>query len=203
MGDVALSQYPEVNLFLRGIVPLVGYPSCVSYYDRSERFAGESKYPLRKMIEFALDAITSFSVVPLRIITAIGFLVFLVTIVTGVWIIWVKWGAGDAVPGWASTVLPMLFLGGIQILCLGVMGEYLGKIYSETKGRPRYFVERCVNTLHAERERSDQNPYRQPQTQSWQPALTVQGQSTHSTPVMPRTNQPGVLSDVRSSVANR
>lgn len=140
----SLKEFSEVNLFLRGIVPLIGYRSSTVHYNRTERFAGESKYPLRKMIEFALDAITSFSVVPLRIITGIGFVVFAVTILTSMWILWVKFGTGDAIPGWASTVLPMLFLGGVQILCLGVMGEYLGKIYSETKARPRYFIERIV-----------------------------------------------------------
>ena len=142
----ALKEFGEVNLFLRGIVPLIGFRSCMVYYDRTERFAGESKYPLRKMIEFALDAITSFSVVPLRIITAIGFIVFGGTLFASFWILWIRFVTGDAVPGWASTVLPMLFLGGIQILCLGVMGEYLGKIYAETKARPRYFIERVVQS---------------------------------------------------------
>lgn len=139
-----LKQFREVNLFLRGVVPLIGYASSVVYYDRSARFAGTSKYPLRKMIGLALDAITSFSVVPLRIITFIGFAVFLLSLVMAGWILWVKFYDGQAVPGWASTVLPLVFLGGVQILCLGVMGEYLGKLYSESKARPRFIIEKIA-----------------------------------------------------------
>lgn len=138
----ALREFREVNLFLRGIVPLIGLNSAVVYYDRHERFAGETKYPLRKMVGLALNAITSFSVTPLRNITAIGFLIFAGSMVTSAWVLWVRIFSDTAVPGWASTVLPMYFLGGIQILCLGVIGEYLGKLYSETKARPRYIVER-------------------------------------------------------------
>lgn len=138
----ALREFREVNLFLRGIVPLIGLNSAVVYYDRHERFAGETKYPLRKMVGLALNAITSFSVTPLRIITAIGFLIFAGSMVTSAWVLWVRIFSDTAVPGWASTVLPMYFLGGIQIPCLGVIGEYLGKLYSETKARPRYIVER-------------------------------------------------------------
>jgi glycosyltransferase involved in cell wall biosynthesis len=137
----ALEGFQEVNLFLRGIVPLIGFRSCMVYYHRGERFAGKSKYPLRKMIEFALDAITSFSVVPLRIITAIGVIVFLGTMAVSAWTLWIRLATDRAVPGWASTLLPLLFVGGVQILCLGVIGEYLGKIYIETKARPRYFIE--------------------------------------------------------------
>jgi polyisoprenyl-phosphate glycosyltransferase len=137
----ALKHYREINLFVRGIVPLVGFRSSIVYYERSVRFAGESKYPLKKMVEFALDAITSFSVAPLRMITAIGFVVFLLTILLSIWTLWVALGSERAVPGWASTLLPILFLGGIQILCLGVMGEYLGKTYIEVKSRPRYIIE--------------------------------------------------------------
>lgn len=138
----ALREFREVNLFLRGIVPLIGLNSAVVYYDRHERFAGETKYPLRKMVGLALNAITSFSVTPLRNITAIGFLIFAGSMVTSAWVLWVRIFSDTGVPGWASTVLPMYFLGGIQILCLGVIGEYLGKLYSETKARPRYIVER-------------------------------------------------------------
>ena len=140
----ALHEFREVNLFLRGIVPLIGLNSAVVYYDRHERLAGETKYPLRKMLGLALNAITSFSVTPLRIITAIGFLIFVITMVTSLWVLWVRIFSDTAVPGWASTVLPMYFLGGIQILCLGVIGEYLGKLYSETKARPRFIVERVI-----------------------------------------------------------
>jgi len=140
----ALREFREVNLFLRGIVPLIGLNSAQVYYDRHERLAGETKYPLRKMLGLALNAITSFSVTPLRIITTIGFLIFLFTMATSLWVLWVRLFSDSAVPGWASTVLPMYFLGGIQILCLGVIGEYLGKLYSESKARPRYFIERVV-----------------------------------------------------------
>ena len=140
----ALKSFREVNLFLRGMVPLIGFQSAIVYYTRSERFAGESKYPLRKMLALALDAVTSFAVAPLRFITGIGFLVFVLSILMGLWTIWVKLFTDHAVPGWASTMLPIYFLGGIQILCIGVLGEYLGKVYQETKGRPRYIIEKHV-----------------------------------------------------------
>jgi glycosyltransferase involved in cell wall biosynthesis len=140
----ALKGFREVNLFLRGMVPLIGFKSAIVYYTRSERFAGESKYPLRKMLALALDAVTSFSVAPLRLITGIGFLVFVLSILMGLWTIWVKLFTDHAVPGWASTMLPIYFLGGIQILCIGILGEYLGKVYQETKGRPRYIIEKHV-----------------------------------------------------------
>lgn len=140
----ALRQYREVNVFLRGIVPLVGFPTAVVEYERSERLAGTSKYPLRKMISFALEGLTSFSVVPLRIITFMGTLVFLITFGLGVWVLYVRLFTDLAVPGWASTMLPMFFLGGVQILCLGVMGEYLGRLYQEMKARPRYIIEKKI-----------------------------------------------------------
>jgi glycosyltransferase involved in cell wall biosynthesis len=137
----ALKEFREVNLFLRGIIPLIGFESAVVYYDRNARFAGESKYPLRKMIALALDAVTSFSVVPLRFITLIGFGVFFLTACMIVFILWVRFFTDLAIPGWASTLLPIYLLGGIQILCLGVIGEYLGKLYAESKARPRYLIE--------------------------------------------------------------
>ena len=140
----ALRQYREVNVFLRGIVPLVGFPTAVVEYERSQRLAGTSKYPLRKMISFALEGLTSFSVVPLRIITFMGTLVFLITFGLGVWVLYVRLFTDLAVPGWASTMLPMFFLGGVQILCLGVMGEYLGRLYQEMKARPRYIIEKKI-----------------------------------------------------------
>jgi hypothetical protein len=136
-----LGQFREANLFLRGIVPLIGFRRAIVEYDRGERFAGESKYPLRKMIAFALDGITSFSVTPLRLISLIGFVVFMFTLVMTVWVLWVRIFSVGAVPGWASTVLPLYFVGGVQILCLGVIGEYLGKIYTEVKERPRYIID--------------------------------------------------------------
>jgi glycosyltransferase involved in cell wall biosynthesis len=141
---VALKNFGEVNLFLRGIVPLLGFRSSVVYYARAERFAGVSKYPLRKMLALALDGVTSFSVVPLRFITMIGFLVFLGSCAMGLWTLWVRLFTTHAVPGWTSTLLPIYFLGGIQILCVGIIGEYLGKVYQETKGRPRYIIEKLV-----------------------------------------------------------
>jgi glycosyltransferase involved in cell wall biosynthesis len=140
-----LKEFREINLFLRGIVPLIGYKPSIVYYDRDARFAGESKYPLRKMIGLAFDAVTSFSTMPLRFITFLGFLVFLFTVVMGGYVLWIRLFTDVAVPGWASTLLPVYFLGGIQILCLGVIGEYLGKLYSETKARPRFLIEQVTS----------------------------------------------------------
>jgi polyisoprenyl-phosphate glycosyltransferase len=140
----ALKSFREVNLFLRGMVPLIGFKSAIVYYTRAERFAGESKYPLRKMLALAWDAVTSFSVAPLRFITGLGFLVFLLSAAMGAWTLWVRLFTDHAVPGWASTMLPIYLLGGLQILCIGVLGEYLGKVYQEAKARPRYIIEKCV-----------------------------------------------------------
>lgn len=144
-----LMQFGEANLFLRGVVPLLGLRSCTVHYDRRARLAGESKYPLRKMIEFALDGITSFSVRPLRLITALGFLLCLGCLSLAAWALFVKLTSVDAVPGWASTILPIYFLGGVQLFCLGVLGEYVGKIYMESKKRPRFLVERMARNSHA------------------------------------------------------
>lgn len=140
----ALKQFREVNLFLRGMVPLVGFKSAIVQYDRSERFAGVSKYPLRKMLGFALDAVTSFSVVPLRLITLTGFVVFTLSAMMVGWSLWVRLFTTETVPGWTSTILPIYFLGGLQILCVGIIGEYLGKLYQEAKARPRYIIEKLV-----------------------------------------------------------
>ena len=148
-----LKQYSEVNLYLRGMVPLIGFKSEVVYYDRTDRFAGESKYPLRKMIAFALDAVTSFSVVPLRLITFAGFLIFIASMMVTLWALWVRLFTQDSVPGWTSTVLPMYFLGGIQIFCIGMLGEYIGKTYAEVKSRPRFFIEKMIS--HAQTCRED------------------------------------------------
>jgi glycosyltransferase involved in cell wall biosynthesis len=137
----ALRGYEEVNLFLRGIVPMIGYKSEQVLYDRADRFAGESKYPLRKMLAFAVDGITSLSVTPLRMITAIGFILSLVSFVAVAWVFYVRFITRAVVPGWASVVLPVFFLGGVQLVGIGVLGEYIGKIYLETKRRPRYFIE--------------------------------------------------------------
>lgn len=140
----SLRQYDEVNVFLRGVVPLLGYRSATVRYDRAERFAGVSKYPLKKMLSFAIEGVTSFSVVPLRLITFLGFLVCALSFVM---IVYVLYGAlvRDAVlPGWASSVIPIYFLGGVQIMAIGVLGEYIGKIYMESKRRPKYFIESRV-----------------------------------------------------------
>jgi glycosyltransferase involved in cell wall biosynthesis len=140
----ALRDYREVNLYLRGIIPLLGFRSTTVEYARKERFAGESKYPLGKMIKLALQAITSFSTVPLQIITLTGFLVFAGAMAVSAWVLWGHFFSNDAVPGWASTVLPIMVLGGIQILSIGVIGAYLGKIYSEVKSRPRYVIDKVT-----------------------------------------------------------
>ncbi|MBN1158605.1 MAG: glycosyltransferase family 2 protein [Bacteroidales bacterium] len=135
-----LKNFQEVNLFLRGIFPLMGFNTAVVYYQRKERKAGKTKYPLRRMISLALDGITSFSIVPLRIITFIGFAVFIICLVLMVYAL-LAYLNGRTVAGWFSTVLPFYFLGGIQILCIGILGEYLGKIYREVKRRPRFIIE--------------------------------------------------------------
>lgn len=140
----ALREFSEVNLFLRGIIPQLGFSYALVYYDRAARHAGESKYPFRKMLSFAWQGITSFSNFPLRFITGLGLLVSLVSFLITVWAIWVRLFTHNAIPGWASTVLPIYFIGGIQLLCLGVMGEYLAKIYTETKRRPRYIIEKII-----------------------------------------------------------
>lgn len=140
----ALQGYSEVNLFLRGIVPLLGFKTTTAYYNRAERFAGESKYPLRKMLALAMDGITSFSVVPLRMISMLGFLVSLFSIVMVAWVAYGKLFMNSAIPGWASSVIPIYFLGGIQLLSIGVLGEYVAKIYLETKRRPRYLIEKVI-----------------------------------------------------------
>ena len=140
----ALREYGESNLFLRGIIPQLGFNSAIVHYDRARRFAGESKYPLRRMIAFALQGVTSFSAAPLRAITLLGMLVALASIGGGTWVLFERIWNAKVVPGWASTVLPIFFLGGVQMLCLGVIGEYVAKIYMETKRRPRYIIDRQV-----------------------------------------------------------
>lgn len=133
------SNFKEVNIFLRGMVPLVGFKSTSVYYERAERMAGESHYPLKKMLALAFDGITSLSVKPIRLITGFGFLVSVVSFVGVIWAI-VQAIMGATVAGWASTTSIVCFMGGIQLLCLGVIGEYIGKIYMETKARPRYII---------------------------------------------------------------
>lgn len=135
-----LAEFSEVNLFLRGIVPLIGYKSGVVTYERNERFAGESKYPLKKMLGFAFDGITSFSVKPIRFITVTGFLIFAASIVALAYFLVIKL-MGRTVQGWATLIGSIWMIGGIQLLCLGIIGEYIGKIYKEVKARPRYIIE--------------------------------------------------------------
>lgn len=139
----ALSQFEEVNLFLRGIVPLIGFKSTTVEYERNERFAGESKYPLKKMLAFAFDGITSFSIKPIRMITWLGALIFLISLIVLIVFICLKY-TGVTVSGWTSIVASIWMIGGIQMLSLGIIGEYIGKIYHETKKRPRYIISKVI-----------------------------------------------------------
>lgn len=135
-----LENYKEVNLFLRGIVPMIGFKSGIVEYERHERFAGKSKYPLKKMLAFAMDGITSLSIRPIRFITGLGVALFLVSIVLLIYYI-IGYFAGNTIEGWATLVVSIWGIGGLELLAIGVIGEYIGKIYLETKGRPRYIVE--------------------------------------------------------------
>lgn len=139
----ALLEFKEVNLFLRGMVPLVGFKTAQVTYDRAPRMAGESKYPLKKMLTFAFDGITSFSIKPIRLITALGGLTFILNIIFALYAL-ISHAAHHTVPGWTSTVLSVWFFGSLQLIAIGVVGEYIGKIYLETKGRPRFFIEKYL-----------------------------------------------------------
>lgn len=146
MGQKALdglSQFEERNLFLRGMVPLIGYKSDCVYYDRHERFAGESKYPLKKMLAFAFDGITSFSINPIRMISTIGSIACIVAVIVAVYAIVAKI-LGNTDVGWASLMCSIWLLGGLQLLGIGLIGEYIGKMYKEVKRRPRYIVEKFI-----------------------------------------------------------
>ncbi|MCI9575626.1 MAG: glycosyltransferase family 2 protein [Clostridiales bacterium] len=136
----ALSEYKETNLFLRGIIPLIGYRSDYVYYDRHERFAGESKYPLKKMISFALDGISSFSVKPLKIISNLGIFISILSI-AGLLYALISYLTNQTVAGWTAIVASIWLLGGLQMLCIGVVGGYIGKVYNEVKARPRFRIE--------------------------------------------------------------
>ena len=136
----ALSEFPEKNLFLRGMVPLVGFKSDMVYYDRSERFAGESKYPLKKMLSFAFDGITSFSVNPIRMISLVGFITCIISALILIYSLVQKF-IGTVEPGWTSIICSIWLIGGFQLMGIGLIGEYIGKIYKEVKNRPRYIVE--------------------------------------------------------------
>ena len=147
LGSKALEglfEFKEVNLFLRGIVPLVGYKSAKVYYERKERFAGNSKYPLKKMISFALDGITSFSIKPIKMITSVGVIFVLVS---GIMLLYslISYFTGHSVSGWASLITSIWLLGGLQLLAIGIIGEYIGKVFLETKKRPRYIIEELLD----------------------------------------------------------
>ncbi|MEA4956045.1 MAG: glycosyltransferase family 2 protein [Pseudoflavonifractor sp.] len=139
-----LAEFKEVNLFLRGIVPMIGYTSSVVEYERGERFAGESKYPLKKMLAFAMEGITSLSTKPIRYITGLGFLIFAVSILMLIYSI-ARWATGATILGWASVICSVWAIGGLILLSLGVIGEYIGKIYLETKGRPRFLIREVLD----------------------------------------------------------
>ena len=139
----ALSQFEERNLFLRGMVPLIGFKSDKVYYDRGERFAGESKYPLKKMISFAFDGITSFSINPIRLISSIGVIACVIAVIMAIYAI-VQKILGHVNVGWTSVICSIWFLGGLQMLGIGLIGEYIGKMYKEVKRRPRFIVERYI-----------------------------------------------------------
>lgn len=139
-----LAQYGEVNLFLRGIVPMIGYSTDVVYYERGERFAGESKYPLGKMLSFAVEGVTSLSTKPIRMITGLGFFIFLVSIGMLIYSL-VRHFTGATIVGWTTLMVSVWAIGGLILLSLGVVGEYIGKIYLETKARPRFIIEQFLN----------------------------------------------------------
>lgn len=142
-----LEQFDEVNLFLRGIIPQIGYPSTTVTYERGERFAGESKYPLKKMLAFAFEGITSFTIKPIRFVTILGAIAFLVSLAMLVYC-FASYFTGNVVSGWASLSVSIWALGGLQLLAMGVIGEYIGKIYLETKNRPRYIVKETAGIVY-------------------------------------------------------
>lgn len=152
----ALEEYKESNLFLRGIIPQLGMCSCTLEYDEKERLAGESKYSLRKILKLAMDGITSFSIRPIQFITGCGFFFFIFSIIMFIYAI-IAFCRQGAVPGWTSIVAPIYLLGGIQLLALGIVGEYIGKIYMETKGRPRYCIEKVVGNTDSLRKMENEN----------------------------------------------
>ena len=152
----ALSEFGEVNLFLRGIVPMVGYQTGTVSYERRERFAGESKYPLKKMLTFALEGITSLSIKPIRLITVLGLLISVVSILIGIYSL-AQYFLGNTVTGWTSIVLSIWCVGGLILFSLGIVGEYIGKIYLETKHRPRFLIQEFLNTRTAEPQRREED----------------------------------------------
>ena len=145
-----LEQFKEVNLFLRGVVPMIGYKSDKVYYARKERFAGESKYPLKKMLAFAWEGLTSLSVKPIRMIMTLGSVIFLVSIAMLIYSL-VRHAMGATLVGWTSTVVSIWAIGGLQLLAIGIIGEYIGKVYLETKQRPKFIVEEYLKDEDAEK----------------------------------------------------
>ena len=154
-----LAQFREVNLFLRGIVPLIGYPSAIVEYERKERLAGKSKYPLSKMMSLAIEGITSLSVKPIRIVTFLGVAVFIGSIIMLIYVL-VSYFSGHVVAGWSSILVSVWVLGGILLIAMGIVGEYIGKIYLETKNRPRYIIEQYLNDTGVRTE-TEQAPSKQ------------------------------------------
>jgi len=141
---MGLAGFSEVNLFLRGIIPMVGYKSDIVYYERGERFAGESKYPLSKMLAFAVEGVTSLSVKPIRYITGLGFFVFIMSILILIYS-FIRHYTGATIQGWTTLMVSIWAIGGLILLSLGIVGEYVGKIYLETKGRPRFIIEKFLD----------------------------------------------------------
>ncbi|KSU84654.1 glycosyltransferase family 2 protein [Fictibacillus enclensis] len=154
-----LERYDERNFFMRGIVPLIGFPSAQVYYDRKERAAGESKYPLGKMLAFAFDGITSFSIKPIRFLTACGFLFFFISAAAGLFALFQKMN-GYTVPGWTSIVLSLWLIGGLQLMAIGLIGEYVGKVFKEVKKRPRYCIESGLHRTALHQKRTSETPLR-------------------------------------------
>ena len=140
----AMLQYTEVNLFLRGILPHLGFTTALVFYERRKRQAGETKYPLRKMLSFAWQGVTSFSIFPLRMLTFIGLSIALPSFGIIIWVLYQHYFSATTVPGWTSTIVPLMFFSGLEFLAFGIIGEYLGKIYLETKRRPRYFIAETI-----------------------------------------------------------
>ena len=138
-----LERYEEVNIFLRGMIPLIGFKSDIVEYERHERFAGESKYPLKKMLSFALNGITSFSIKPIRVITSIGVILFITSIVMLIYFL-ISHILGLTVSGWTTIVISIWGIGGLQLLAIGIIGEYIGKIYMESKHRPRFIIDKVI-----------------------------------------------------------
>lgn len=150
-----LAEYEEVNLFLRGIVPMIGYRSEIVYYERGERFAGESKYPLGKMLSFAIEGITSLSTKPIRLITGLGFFIFIISIGMLIYSL-IRHFMGATIVGWTTLMASVWAIGGLILLSLGVVGEYIGKIYLETKARPRFIIESFLNAEESEEDLKDE-----------------------------------------------